>query len=174
MAVRAFVGVGSNLDPEANIRLALAHLARRSTLAAISTFYRTRALGGDPHQPDFVNGVVAIDTVLAPVEIKEDLLLPLEAAAGRVRSADRMAPRELDLDLLLYDELVLRGGALDLPHRDVVHRAFVAIPLAEIAPDLLIPGLGLHAEELARRFEPGEMLPLRSFTSTLRELLSQP
>src|SRR6516162_3229307 len=136
---RAFIGVGSNIGPEHNIRDALRRLAQSSHLASISTFYRTPAIGR-PEAPDFYNGVVAIETDLPPVILKRTTLRGIETALSRHWSADKYAARTIDLDLLLYGDSVLSNDELTLPDPDILARAFIAVPLHEIAPDLILPG----------------------------------
>src|SRR5262245_46662957 len=97
---RAFIGIGSNIAPEKNIREALRMLAKSARIISISTFYREPAIDR-PSEPDFYNGVVAIETDLAPTTLKLKLLRKIEADLGRRRSADKYASRTIDLDLLV-------------------------------------------------------------------------
>jgi 2-amino-4-hydroxy-6-hydroxymethyldihydropteridine diphosphokinase len=146
----AFVGLGANLgDPVATLRQAIAALAGlpQTQLAAASALYRSAPIGhGD--QPDFVNAVAQLATGLAPQALLAALLV-LEKRHGRERSF-RNAPRTLDLDLLLYDALQMAEAGLRLPHPRMHERAFVLVPLLEITPACLIPGIGLAADALAR------------------------
>ena len=169
---RAFIGIGSNIDPERNIRQALGRLSQAAHLTAISTFYREPALGR-PDEPAFYNGVVAIETDLPPLRLKHDLLKRIEADLGRRRTSDKYASRTIDLDLLLYDDCVLSNNELTLPDPDILERAFVAIPLCELAPDLLLPGSGLPIGRVAERFAVEDMECLHEYTRLLRyELLT--
>ena len=139
----AYVGVGSNLaDPRAQVERALQHLARlpHSRLLRSSRLYRS-APWGVLDQPDFVNAAAAIETGLAPQALMQ-ALLAIERDAGRDRSGDRWGPRILDLDLLLHGALALAEPGLQLPHPHLHERAFVLLPLAEIAPHLDVPGRG--------------------------------
>src|ERR1043166_6124129 len=111
---RAFIGVGSNIAPEENIREALRRLAQSTRLVSISTFYREPAID-HPEEPDFYNGGVAIDTDFPPAVLKWQVLRPIEAALKRQRGADRYASRTIDLDLLLYGDSVLSSNELILP-----------------------------------------------------------
>lgn len=141
--IRAFVGLGSNLDnPQAQLRRALRALTELplTLLAAHSSLYRSAPLGG-LDQPDYLNAVAALDTRLSAPELLA-ALQTIEHQQGRVRSAQRWQARTLDLDLLLYGELQLQDAALTVPHPGIRERAFVLYPLREIAPDLVIPGLG--------------------------------
>ena len=149
---RAYVGLGSNLDqPERQVRQALAALAvlPGTSLVRASRLYRT-APWGDTSQPDFVNAVAALDTTLAPERLMAELQR-IEAAAGRARER-RWGPRVLDLDLLLHGASCLDGASLRVPHPHLHERAFVLVPLAEIAPSLEVPGQG-PVRELLRRLD---------------------
>ena len=169
---RAFIGVGSNIAPEDNIREALRRLGQSSRLRSISTFYREPAIGR-PDEPDFYNGVVAIDTDAPPEMLKWQVLRPIEAALGRQRGADRYASRTIDLDLILYGDSVLSGSELTLPDPDILTRPFIAIPLYEIAPDLVLPGLLAPIRQVAEQFVTGTMQPMNEYTRRLRnELLA--
>lgn len=141
----AFVALGANLaDPEHQIRAALESLSRLpdSRLLRASSLYRTAPVGV-AGQPDFINAVALVETTLTPHELLA-ALFAIEAEFGRRRDY-RNAPRTLDLDLLLYDELVLDGTELQLPHPRMHLRAFVLAPLLEIAPACVIPGRGTAA-----------------------------
>jgi len=169
---RAFIGVGSNIAPEENVREALRQLAQSVRFMSISTFYRQPAVD-HLEEPDFYNGVVAIDTDLAPMTLKWKVLRGIEANLGRRRSADRYASRTIDLDLLLYGDLALSNTELILPDPDILKRAFIAVPLYEIAPDLVLPGWGVPIRQVAERFTAEGMQPLREYTRQLQnELLA--
>ena len=147
---RAYIALGANLgDPPAQLQAALHSLRNAPALEviAVSTFYRTPPLG-PPGQPDYCNAVCAVDTSLEPERLL-DLLQGIENAAGRKRDGERWGPRLLDLDLLHMEGRVSRTPRLSLPHPELHRRAFVLVPLAEIAPDLLIPGLGMIRDLVA-------------------------
>ncbi|HSN62746.1 MAG: 2-amino-4-hydroxy-6-hydroxymethyldihydropteridine diphosphokinase [Azonexus sp.] len=138
----AYVALGANLgNPTAAVLAAFAALANlpESRVARCSSLYRTAPVG-ILSQPDFVNAVAVLETTLAP-EALLDALLDIEARFGRVRR-ERNGPRTLDLDLLLYDDIELDLPRLTLPHPRLHLRAFVLLPLAEVAPDLAIPRRG--------------------------------
>lgn len=148
-ARQAFIGLGSNLDdPVAQLDRALAALDAGAGIrvAGVSSFYRTEPWG-DTAQPAFVNAVARLETALSP-EALLDALASIEAAAGRSR-ARRWGPRTLDLDLLVFDDLRSDDPGLTLPHPRLHERAFVLVPLAELAPALEIPGRGPVRELLA-------------------------
>lgn len=159
---RAFIGLGANLgDPAAQIRAVLQALRETPgvELRRQSSLYGTAPVDA-PGQPDYVNAVAMIGTTLAAHDLLRELQ-QLELRFGRVRSV-RNAARALDLDLLLYDEETLDLPDLRIPHPRMHQRRFVLEPLAEIAPDLSIPGRGAAAQLLAglpdqavRRLGPG-------------------
>ena len=146
----SFIALGSNLrDREAQVRAGFEALAMlpQTRLARVSSLYRSSPVGY-LDQPDFINAVAEIETALTPHALLEELF-KIERSAGRVRDFPN-GPRTLDLDLLLYEDFVCEGPALTLPHPRMHERAFVLAPLAEIAPQLQIPGRGQVAALLAR------------------------
>ncbi len=125
-----FIAVGSNIEPCHNIVSALGALVLKTEVTASSTFYRTVPIGRS-NQPMFINGVWLICTHLSPVQIRDELLRPIENQLGRRRTADKCAPRTIDLDLILYDDWVRDDTEVTLPHPDV-NRPFVCGPILEI------------------------------------------
>ncbi len=156
---RAYIGVGSNISPEANIKAAIRLLARQVRVVDFSTFYRTPA-EGRPEQPDYVNGVIVIETGLAPEALKHEVLRPIEHRLGRRRTDDSYAPRPIDLDLLLHGSHEVLTADLHLPAEDIQNRAFVAIPLSEVAPDLMLPGTRRSIRDIAAKFPTSRMTRL--------------
>ncbi len=151
----AYVALGANLgDPAAQLDAAERALAADEGIRvlAASSRHRTAPVGGPP-QPDYLNAVVRIATTHAPHALLARLQA-IEAAAGRERGPVRNAPRTLDLDLLLYDELVLTTPDLVVPHPRLHERAFVLEPLRELAPELRHPSLGRSIDELAEALVP--------------------
>ncbi|HEY4374515.1 MAG TPA: 2-amino-4-hydroxy-6-hydroxymethyldihydropteridine diphosphokinase [Burkholderiales bacterium] len=147
-AVRAYVGLGANLgEPAAAVRAALAELARLPAVTPVaqSSLYVTKPV--DAGGPDYCNAAAALDTTLGALDLLH-ALQAIEQAHGRKRPY-RNAPRTLDLDLLLYGDTQMQSAELTLPHPRMHLRAFVLAPLAEIAPDLLIPGQGAVGALLA-------------------------
>ncbi len=137
---QAYVALGSNLgDREENLRTALRLLEEKGVrVTRVSSFIET-APYGVTDQPDFLNGVCAVETSLAPVELLQ-LLLKIEQEMGRVRLR-HWGERNIDLDLLLYEDCILETEELTLPHRELHLRDFVLLPLAEIAPQVVHPVL---------------------------------
>ena len=125
--------------------------ARGVRVVSRSTWRRTAPVGGPPGQADFLNGVVVLETELEPLALL-DLLQEVERDFGRDRAAEvRWGPRTLDLDLLLYDDLLVDDPRLSLPHPRLEERAFVLEPLAELLPELRLPRSGLSAGEALGR-----------------------
>jgi 2-amino-4-hydroxy-6-hydroxymethyldihydropteridine diphosphokinase len=146
---RAFLGFGGNLqDPLQAFRRALGDLAQHPeiTLKAASPLYRTPAVGGPGGQPDYLNGVVEIDTALTPVELLK-FCRQLEQQAGRTREV-RWGARTLDIDLLFFADLVTATELLEIPHPRLHQRHFVLLPLADLAPELRHPLLDRSVGEL--------------------------
>lgn len=153
-----FVGVGSNQKPAHHITEAIRLLERGATITGISTFYETPALGR-PDAPPFYNGVVALRTPLQPQPLRTCVLSPVEKALGRKRDEPHVCT--MDLDLLVHP------GPWP-PHPDIRERAFVAIPLLELAGDLELPAWGTRLSHLAARFTHAELTPRIQFTQGLR------
>lgn len=137
--VLTYLGLGSNLDdPLAQMQQAVAALRALagSILVGQSGFYRSKPLGPQD-QPDFINAVVALRTILLPQQLLHQLQT-IESVQGRIRQ-QRWGPRQLDLDILLYGQLTLNTPDLTIPHPGLCERNFVLYPLYEIAPDLRLP-----------------------------------
>lgn len=146
----AFIGLGSNLEnPVLQIDQAIIHLAKlpETVILKQSSLYRSAPIDA-PNQPDYINAVVKLNTLLKPLELLEQLL-SIEKNSGRIRTYPN-APRVLDLDLLLYDNLQYDAKNLIVPHPRMHQRAFVLQPLLEIQEDSVIPGIGLASELLIK------------------------
>ncbi len=156
--MRAYVGLGSNLGDRAGYLLqALSALSRlpQTHLLRLSPIYETEPLG--PPQPPYLNGVAEVETGLPPRAFLEGLL-GIEQALGRRREVP-WGPRTIDLDLLFYGEMVLKEEDLVVPHPRLHERAFVLVPLADLAPGLFHPRLGLRVGELLARVDPSGVRP---------------
>lgn len=146
----AYVGLGSNLDdPAQQIRNALQAIGRSAGLRvlAVSSLYRSPPMGPS-QQPEYCNAVCVVECGIEPAALMSRLL-EIEREAGRVRGGERWGPRRIDLDLLHIEGVSSATAGLRLPHPGIATRNFVLAPLAEVAPDLEIPGLGRIAERAA-------------------------
>jgi len=165
---RAFIGVGSNIEPVTNTEHAIRLLARETQVTSVSMVYLTEA-EGRPGQPPYYNCVVEIKTDLPPAELKHRVLRGIEAMLGRVRMEDKYAARTIDLDLILYDELVVTSDDLTLPDPEIVRRPFLAVPLRELIPGVTLPGSGLCIDDIAASFRGNPMKPLANYTEQIRK-----
>ena len=147
---RAYVGLGANLGPkEVTILRAVELLGAVDGIEVLelSQLRETEPVGV-ADQPAFANGAVALETSLSPWELL-DVMLRVEQELGRVRDVERWGPRTIDLDLLVYGDLVLDEPGLRIPHARLHERRFALEPLAELEPELEIPGLGRVGDLLA-------------------------
>lgn len=148
----AYIALGANIPgsagpPEATLAAAAQRLASLGPIVARSSLYSTTPVGL-ADQPRFLNAVLALETTLPPRELL-DHILQIERDFGRDRSAGiPNGPRTLDLDILLYDSAVIREPGLEIPHPRLAQRAFVLVPLAEIASNLVVPGSGRTVQQL--------------------------
>lgn len=166
-SVTMYIGVGSNIEPEANILRALDLLERCSRVTATSTFYRTPAIGR-PEQPDYLNGVWRIETPLAPRDLKFGELRRIEEQLGRVRGSDKYAPRTIDLDVLLCGPEVLDDPDCQVPAPEIRQRPFLVVCLLELDPDLVMPDTGEPLASLLARDQEKAYRPAEAFTQRLR------
>lgn len=146
---RAFVGIGANLgDPRAQVIAAIEDLAQipRTKVTKVSSLYSSRPMG-PAEQPDYVNAVAGLDTLLQAHSLLRELQA-IEQRFGRRRDGPRWGARSLDLDILLYAEATVCSDRLTIPHPGIGERDFVLLPLVEIAPEVKIPGLGAAARAL--------------------------
>ena len=163
---RAFVSVGSNIRPDENVRRAVRLLANAASVVAVSTVYETEP-EGRPEQQSYYNCVVEVETEAQPSALKQELLA-IEERLGRRRGDDKYAPRTIDLDLLVYDDLVVRSAELTLPDPDIGRRPYLAAALRELAPALTLPGSGVTIAEIAAGVGRKGLRPLDEYTMALR------
>lgn len=142
----AYLGLGTNLgDREENLRRAVDTIAKKMRVCKQSSVYETSAWGYTD-QPDFLNQVIEVETNLSPLRLL-NFLKKTEVELGRVENF-RYGPRQIDMDILFYDDLVRNTRRLQIPHPRLAERAFVLVPLNEIAPDLVHPVLEKTVTEL--------------------------
>ena len=138
----AFIGIGSNLEnPQQQVETAITELSTSNSTSVLrkSNLYKTKPVGPQD-QPDFINAVVEISTLFQPLELL-DFLQSIEQVHGRVRTS-HWGARTLDLDLLLYNDQEINHPRLTVPHPEMIYRAFVLVPLADIQKKISIPGYG--------------------------------
>ncbi|MEW6442498.1 MAG: 2-amino-4-hydroxy-6-hydroxymethyldihydropteridine diphosphokinase [bacterium] len=166
---RAHIGLGSNLDPETNILRAVPEIASRMKILAASRFYRTPPFHPSGHsQPPFINGVLQVEVSLDPWALKFQVLREIERKTGRIRSGDPYAPRTLDLDLLVVEGLRIESERLTLPDPAIFVHAFWAVPLAELLPDLPVPGAARTLGETALQMQSGDLVYVEGLTRDVR------
>ncbi len=136
---KVYLGLGSNVEPQKHLRLGIRELARRFGVLELSNIYKNAAVGFDGDE--FMNLVVGLEADLSPAEV-QTIVEDIQTLADRQRGGSRYAPRTLDIDLLLYDNLVLDEPPVRVPRSDILKYSFVLGPLAEIAADLRHPETG--------------------------------
>ena len=147
------LSLGSNIEPEQNLVAAVRLLAADLAIERVSKVYETAPAGGS-EGPAFLNAAVQIRCDLGPGALKQEVLRPIEKRLGRVRTDDANAPRTIDLDISFYGQQVIHDSdaGLDIPDPDVLDRAHVAIPLADLAPGFSHPIVGRTLAEIAAPF----------------------
>ncbi len=149
----AYLSLGSNIEPERHLPSAVAHLAQFGHVRAVSTVWETPPLGFSD-QPVFLNAVVLLETHLSAQKLSREAIPAVEAALGRVRSENKNAPRTIDIDIMLFNRDIIQLDRRHIPDPEVLERPFVAIPLAEIAPDYIHPETGQTLQAIAGQFDP--------------------
>jgi len=146
----AYLSLGSNIEPERNLPAAVALLAQFGRVRAVSNVYETAPVGF-PDQSDYLNAAVLLETTFSARALREEAITQIEAALGRVRTENKNAPRTIDIDIMLFNRDVLQIGKRHIPDSEILERPFVAIPLAEIAPDYVHPETGQTLKEIAQQ-----------------------
>lgn len=166
-----YLSLGSNIEPVNNLKAALEMLAAKTRLIAVSSVWETEPVGL-AGQPNFLNAAAIVETDLTAEQLKQQVLTPIEQSLGRVRQADKNAPRPIDLDIMLFNRQIFELGSRHIPDPEIIERAFVAIPLAEIAPNYQHPELAQTLAEIAGGFTiESKTMRLRSDISSI---LKQP
>lgn len=149
----AYLCLGSNIEPEHNLPEAVAQLTRFGRIKATSSVWQTTP-AGFTEQPDFLNAAVLLETALSADELRQSAITQIENSLGRVRTENKSGPRSIDIDIMLFNHDVLTVGQRRIPDPELLERSFVAIPMAEIAPDYVHPEVKLTLEEIALQFNP--------------------
>ena len=149
----AYLSLGSNIEPERNLLVAVDWLGRWGCVQIVSTVWESAPLGFSD-QPNFLNAAALLETGLSAQALRQEAITSIETALGRMRTANKNAPRTIDIDIMLFNHDILQVGQRHIPSPEVLERAFVAIPLAEIAPDYVHPEIGQTLRQIAGRFDP--------------------
>ncbi len=173
MGEQAVISLGSNIEPERHLPLAVGRLHTLGRVLAVSAAYRNPAVGPEG-QPDFVNAALLIETDHPPKEMQR-ALRQIETHLGRRRTPDKHAPRVIDLDLVLYGSHVVEEGSLRLPDPDLLERAYLAVLAAEVAPGMRHPITGERMAALAERLSVTARLRIDdAITALLRTRAAAP
>ncbi len=159
---KLLVGLGSNIEPERHIPLAIQSISKVLKFLRASRFYRTEPVGRKD-QSDFINGCILLSTDLSPHTLKYEIFRPIEERLGRKRSGDRYGPRTIDIDILLYGDMVVKEEGIVIPDPELLHRDFLLVPAKEIAGDMVHPVTGKRLSEIPvdmGRLEP-VFIPIR-------------
>ncbi len=148
----AYLSLGSNIEPERNLAAAVVWLGRWGYTQTVSTVWESAPFGF-ADQPDFLNAALLLETGLSAQGLRQAAITSVETALGRIRSANKNAPRTIDIDIMLFNHDILQVGQRRIPSPEVLERPFVAIPLAEIAPDYVHPETGQTLRQIAARFD---------------------
>jgi 2-amino-4-hydroxy-6-hydroxymethyldihydropteridine diphosphokinase len=150
----AYLSLGSNIDPERNLPAAVTHLARFGHVRAVSSVWESAPVGL-ADQSNFLNAAVLLETELSAQALRGEAIAKIEQALGRVRTGNKNAPRTIDIDIVLFNHDVLQVGHRHIPDPELLERPFVAIPLAEIAPDYIHPETDQTLEQIACQMPVG-------------------
>lgn len=147
---RAVISLGSNINKEVNLPASIRLLAEKCRIVAISPVYETLPVGL-PGQPNFLNAAVIVETEMRPAVLKQSVLSWIEKRLKRERGGNKNAPRTIDLDLALFNDEVCEYDGHDVPDPDVLRFAHVAVPIADMAPDMCHPVTGERMAQIAQR-----------------------
>ena len=168
----AYIGVGSNIEPKKNIEAALVKLIGHVEVTGCSTFYRTKPLN-NRIQDDYLNGVWQIKTMKLPSELRHNVLRKIEDGLCRMRTEDTYSSRTIDLDILLYDSLCMQEPHLTIPDPDIYIRPFIAWPLMELDPGIILPDTGRLISTVTENMKKDSLHPDYSFTQRLQRRLAE-
>jgi 2-amino-4-hydroxy-6-hydroxymethyldihydropteridine diphosphokinase len=152
MVNRIYLSLGSNIEPEKNLPAAVRLLKDFGNVESVSTVWETPPLGY-ADQANFLNAAVLVITHLSAEEFQETAIRQIEMELGRVRSGQKFGPRTIDVDIMLFNDEILQIGHRNIPSPEILERAFVAIPLAEIDPDYQHPNTKQSLSEISELFD---------------------
>lgn len=165
---KVFLSIGSNINPQKNILYALHRLREEVALLKVSNFYRSAALYR-PNDPFFLNGMAVVQTFMTPRDLKYNVLRRIEEETGRERTADAYAPRSLDLDICVFGDLVIHEDGLIIPDPDIQNRSFLAVPLLELEPSLILPDIKRPISDIVCGMETGNLAVDEEFSLQVKE-----
>lgn len=168
----AFLALGSNINPEKNILDAARLLAEHVKIIKSSKIYITEPLQGRV-QTEYWNCVLKIETDIEPSRLKQEVLRSIESELGRTRTLDKYASRTMDIDLILYEDLQVRTDDMIIPDPAIRERAFLAVPLCEVQPDLAMPDTKEAICEIAKKLGTKGMTELKEATKALEQLINR-
>lgn len=148
---RVYLSLGANIEPAKNLPAAVRLLAEMTRLVAVSSVWKTAPVGLT-NQPDFLNAAAIVESELTALAFKQQIINSIEQQLGRLRQGNKNAPRPIDIDIMLFNQQILKVGRRHIPDAEILERPFVAIPLAEIAPDYCHPEVGQTLADIAQRF----------------------
>lgn len=166
-SVKAFIGVGSNISPENNIEKAFDLLGKHVDITGVSTFYRTKPLL-DRKQNSYLNGVWRIQTNASHKELKLSILSSIECELHRTVTLDKYASRTIDLDVLLYGDMVIIETNCTIPDPDIYTRPFIAYPLFELEPYLIMPDTNTSIAQVIGTLSEESLIQDMEFTELLK------
>jgi 2-amino-4-hydroxy-6-hydroxymethyldihydropteridine diphosphokinase len=166
----AFLSLGSNIEPSKNIFDAVGLLSNHVKVLKSSRVYLTEPLLGKS-QPAYWNCVIEIETNIEPERLKSNVLKATEKKLGRKRTEDKYASRTIDIDLILYGKECLSTRDLTIPDPQIRERSFLAVPLYEIEPNLLLPDKSEPVKTIADKFKGEKMVELKDATKALKEFV---
>ncbi len=167
----AFISIGSSIDPERNILRGLDILSRAEKICKVSNFYENQAVN-KPKDPPFWNGAAVIKTSSSPQDLKYLVLRRIESECGRIRNSDPYAPRNLDLDMLLYGDRVIHEKGLAIPDPGIRSMSFIAVPLYETDHRIILPDTGEPLSGILRNMDVSGLKFLQHFSNKAQKRFS--
>ena len=168
--VKAYIAIGSNIDPQENVEGALEILNAEAPIFALSTFYWSPPVGHQQHeQPPFLNGVCGIVSAFDARNLKFRVLRSIERRLGRVRGADKYAARPIDLDIAMFGDMLIDEPDLHAPDPDIATRPFLAVPLYELIPEGVLPDSGASLASIVNQMDTSMLSADEALTLRLNE-----